>query len=150
MKLEEAKEILNSIDVIDLRETHDVTEETYNLAIETVLQELEHLQKENEELKEHNRKYLEAEIFSAKQIKEFEKQRNEHYIHKDKIREKIELLENDNKLDAESVKKYEEMRRNTQDSFYRNSYQKSIHELNTKRSMRKIFISILENLLKEE
>lgn len=48
------------------------------------------LQKENEELKEHNRKYLEAEIFSAKQIKEIEKQRNEHYIHKDKIREKIE------------------------------------------------------------
>ena len=51
MNLEEAKEILNSIDVIDLRETHDVTEDTYNLAIETVLQELEHLQKENEELK---------------------------------------------------------------------------------------------------
>ena len=51
MNLEEAIEILNSIDVIDLRETHDVTEDTYNLAIETVLQELEHLQKENEELK---------------------------------------------------------------------------------------------------
>ena len=54
MKLEEAKEILNSIDVIDLRETHDVTEETYNLAIETILQELDNLQKENEELRKGN------------------------------------------------------------------------------------------------
>lgn len=52
------------------------------LSIYTVLQEIEHLQKENEELKEHNRKYLEAEIFSAKQLKEIEKQRKEHYIDK--------------------------------------------------------------------
>lgn len=54
MKLEEAKEILNSIDVIDLRETHDVTEETYNLAIETVLQEIETLQRTTAELQKEN------------------------------------------------------------------------------------------------
>lgn len=95
MELEEAKERVNKIK----GNWHDLLHEKYCYfeddveALETVLQELEHLQKENEELKEHNRKYLEAEIFSAKQIKEIEKQRNDHYIHKDKIREKIEKLE---------------------------------------------------------
>ena len=81
MNLEEAKEILNSIDVIDLRETHDVTEDTYNLAIETVLQELEHLQKENEELKS-----IDLTTVHIKGVcDEKERWRN-------KIREKIKML----------------------------------------------------------
>lgn len=46
--------------------------------VDFLIENLEHLQKENEELKEHNRKYLEAEIFSANQIKNFEKQVKQH------------------------------------------------------------------------
>ena len=94
MKLEEAKKRVNKIK----ENWHDLLHEKYcyieddEEAIETVLQELDHLQKENEELKEHNRKYIDGEIFSAKQIKNFEKQLKQHYIHKDKIREKIEQL----------------------------------------------------------
>lgn len=48
MELKEAVTILKSIDVSDLRELCDVTEETYDEAICEVLDKLEELQKENE------------------------------------------------------------------------------------------------------
>lgn len=151
MKLEEAKEYLrNLIKNDDTMDEVKALSYFYGVeAIETVLQEIEHLQKENcgkdclIETLDHNEKVKDEYIKHLE-----DKIRNN--ISKDKIREKIEKLNADNEQDTEIVKRYEEMRRNSQDSFYRNSYQKSIHELNTKRSMRKIFISILQELLKEE
>ena len=88
MVLKEAKEILENIDVIDLKETHDVTDETYNTAIETILQELDRLQKENEILE--SCKYVDSlEIIRAKR-EECERWRG-------KIREKIkEIYEDEN------------------------------------------------------
>ena len=92
MKLEEAientKKRIKSWESIAEIGKHTLCKEEYensqNICEEQkiLIEEIEHLQKENEELKEHNRKYLEAEIFSAKQLKEIEKQRKEHYIDK--------------------------------------------------------------------
>ena len=133
-------------------------------AISTVLQEIEHLQKENEKLISYKTTLLMEDLAEANRLYDEEnkrcmmfaienndlKEKLSNSISKDKIREKIELLEADNEQDTESVKRYEEMRRNTQDSFYKKSYQTSIHELNTKRGMRKMFINILQDLQKEE
>jgi hypothetical protein len=55
------------------------------VAIETVLQALEELQKENE-------KYRSGELLTANQVKSFEETTKKYYIHKDKIKEKIEEI----------------------------------------------------------
>lgn len=57
----------------------------------------------------------------------------------------IEKLEKDNEQDTESVKRYEKMRRNCKDdSFYKKSYQTSIHKLNARRSLRSDILKILK------
>lgn len=55
-------------------------------------------------------------------------------------------LKQDNKLDAEEVKRLETIRRNTTSKFYKSSYQKKIHVLNARRELRK---EILEFIRKE-
>lgn len=57
-------------------------------AIDRVLQELDNLQKENE-------KYISGELMTRNQAKHFEEINKKYYIHKDKIREKIEKLKNE-------------------------------------------------------
>lgn len=51
MKLKEAVTMLKTIDVCDLRELCDVTDEMYDEAISMVLERLEKLKKENKKLK---------------------------------------------------------------------------------------------------
>ena len=57
MRLKEAVTILKTIDVCDLRELCDVTEETYDEAICVVLDKIEKLKKENKRLKTRIEEY---------------------------------------------------------------------------------------------
>jgi hypothetical protein len=104
MELKEAVTILKTIDVSDLRELCDVTEETYDEAICEVLDKLEELQKENELARksliensniadERNNLLVEVQKLK-KENEEYSKQLDleyvdENYISKDKIKEKI-------------------------------------------------------------
>ena len=63
-----------------------------------------------------------------------------------KITKIINKLNEDNNNDQIEVKKYEEMRRHCTNNFYKDSYQKSIHELNSKRQVRNEIISFINNL----
>lgn len=57
----------------------------------------------------------------------------------------IDKLEKDNGQDTESVKRFEEMRRSCKDdSFYKKSYQTSIHKLNARRGIRSEILEILK------
>lgn len=56
----------------------------------------------------------------------------------------IEKLEKDNIRDTESVKRYEEMRRNCTNEFYLKSYQTTIHKLNAKREVRSAILSMIK------
>lgn len=101
MELEKAKEILVNVmadEVIgaycnEIQKTVDCSKNCENedcflqQAIDTVLQELDRLQKENE-------KYISGELMTRNQAKHFEEITNKHYIHKNKIREKIEKIKN--------------------------------------------------------
>lgn len=92
------------------------------------------------------REYIEQ---LEKEVEEVTIQRNElATILSDKEDDKqklMEKLEKDNEQDTESVKRFEEMRRNCQaDSFYKKSYQTSIHKLNARRSLRSNILEILK------
>lgn len=87
MKLEEVIERLkDDVKYADLR---DIVDDDCTICftedVETVLQEIEHLQKENE-------KYISGELMTRNQAKHFEEINKKCYIHKDKIREKIEEI----------------------------------------------------------
>ncbi len=60
------------------------------------------------------------------------------------IIELIEILKQNNKKDKCSVQRYEKMRRNCEDEFYKKSYQTSIHKLNAKREVRKNILELLD------
>jgi len=127
MKLEKAIERLSefanmgSLDgrILGITENqyHDIKE-----SINTALQHIKHLQKENE-------KYISGELMTRNQAKHFEEINKKYYIHKDKIREKIEELE-------ENLKDFEQT-----DNTGRFSREKS-RDYDKK--------EVLENLLKEE
>lgn len=53
-------------------------------------------------------------------------------------------LKEDNKSDAEEVKRLETIRRNTTSEYYKSSYQKTIHVLNARRELRKEILEFLE------
>lgn len=53
-------------------------------------------------------------------------------------------LKQDNKSDAEEVKRLEILRRNTTSEFYRLSYQKTIHVLNARRELRREILEYLK------
>lgn len=53
-------------------------------------------------------------------------------------------LKQDNKSDAEEVKRLETLRRNTTSEYYKLSYQKTIHVLNARRELRKEILEYLE------
>lgn len=60
-------------------------------------------------------------------------------------KEKLEqMLTKNNERDRESVQRFEEMRRDIKDSFYKRSYQTSIHKLNAKREVRKSILDFLK------
>ena len=63
-----------------------------------------------------------------------------------KLKQLIIKLKQDNKSDAEEVKRLETIRRNTTSEYYKSSYQKTIHVLNARRELRK---EILEFIGKE-
>lgn len=67
--------------------------EALNNAIKNGL-ENEKLLQENKELKEHLQKYYNGELFTAKQLKNIEENQRKYFIHKSKLKEKIEELEN--------------------------------------------------------
>lgn len=85
MELKEAVTILKTIDVCDLRELCDVTEEMYDEAICEVLEALEELQKENEKLREDSS--LDEANIRADAMLAWDK----HW--QNKIKDKIEELE---------------------------------------------------------
>lgn len=67
------------------------------------------------------------------------------------IEDEIKQLEQDNNKDTEDVKYYELKRRNTdENSYYRKSYQTTIHQLNARRVLRQTIIAKLKNILKGE
>ena len=68
-------------------------------------------------------------------------------ISKEKIKDTIEELSKINIENKESVKRFEEMRRNTTDDFYKKSYQTSIHKLNAQIGTREYIINKLEELI---
>lgn len=90
MDLKEAKKLLFEMKNNCLIATKYEDELRYRKAeaIETILQELDNLQKENE-------KYISGELMTRNQAKHFEEINKKYYIHKDKIREKIEKLKNE-------------------------------------------------------
>ena len=51
---------------------------------------IENLIKEYKELKEHLQKYYNGELFTAKQLKSIEENQKKYFIHKSKVKEKIE------------------------------------------------------------
>lgn len=116
-------------------------------SIQIALNLIEKQAKENEELTrliEHKNGYtkaLEKDLFENC---------NNCVISKQKVKEIILYLENINVENNESVKRFEKMRRNANDDFYKDSYQKSIHRLNAKIETRKSIIEILQDLLKGE
>lgn len=57
-------------------------------------------------------------------------------------------LKQDNKSDAEEVKRLEILRRNTTSEFYRLSYQKTIHVLNARRELRREILEYLKEMNK--
>lgn len=109
MELEEAKERLkdlyksNSETISVLKINNSDVKTAYkkeNEAIDTVIAELHAMQnlldEKNEEidrLQKENEKYISGELMTRNQAKHFEEITNKHYIHKNKIREKIEELE---------------------------------------------------------
>lgn len=106
MELEEAKGRLKHLykenkDTLVVFSTTSKVKEDYlkeNEAIETILQELDRLQKENE-------KYISGELMTRNQTKHFEEITNKHYIHKNKIREKIEEYREQYKSESEQYVK---------------------------------------------
>lgn len=74
---------------------------------------VEKQQKEIERLKEYLIQYHDGKLFTSNQLKRIEKEQNKYYIHKDKIREKIEeyagLKEIDIKAYDEQVKPLKEL-----------------------------------------
>ncbi len=56
----------------------------------------------------------------------------------------IDILERNNERDKYSVQRFEEMRRNCKEEFYKKSYQIQIHKLNAKREVRKSILELLE------
>ena len=73
--------------------------------IEILLNLLEKQQKEIEKLKEHLNQYYDGKLFTSNQLRRIEKEHNKYYIHKDKIREKIEEYAGLKEID---IKAYDE------------------------------------------
>lgn len=93
-------------------ELYQLAEKEFNnyLTIEEIIDKQ---QKEIERLKEHLNQYYDGKLFTSNQLKRIEKEQNKYYIHKDKIREKIEeyagLKEIDIKAYDEQVRPLEEL-----------------------------------------
>ena len=103
--IEVAKEIVDkkygSIMVFEIRD------------MEKILNLLDKQQKEIERLKEHLNQYYDGKLFTSNQLRRIEKEQSKYYIHKDKIREKIEeyagLKEIDIKAYDEQVRPLKEL-----------------------------------------
>ena len=65
------------------------------------LQAIENLIQENKELKEHLQKYYNGELYTAKQLKNIEKNQRKYFIHKSKVKELGEKVHN--KLDNNAI-----------------------------------------------
>ena len=74
-----------------------------------ILNLLEKQQKEIERLKEHLNQYYDGKLFTSNQLKRIEKEQNKYYIHKDKIREKIEEIEDSLKEDCIALHEFQRL-----------------------------------------
>lgn len=74
-----------------------------------ILQLLEKQQKEIERLKEYLTQYHDGKLFTSNQLKRIEKEQNKYYIHKDKIREKIEEIEDSLKEDCIALHEFQRL-----------------------------------------
>ena len=83
-------------------------------------------------------------------IKKIQQYINKNYVPIQKVEEMIDDLAKINIEDNESVKRFETMRRNTADIFYKKSYQNSINKLNAQIETRKHIINSLQELIKKE
>lgn len=83
-------------------------------------------------------------------IKKIQQYINKNYVPIQKVKEMIDELAKINIEDNESVKRFETMRRNTTDIFYKKSYQNSINKLNAQIETRKHIINDLQELIKKE
>lgn len=72
---------------------------------EFLLKLVEKQQKEIERLKEYLNQYYDGKLFTSNQLRRIEKEHNKYYIHKDKIREKIEEYAGLKEID---IKAYDE------------------------------------------
>lgn len=73
--------------------------------VEIILNLLKKQQKEIERLKEYLNQYYDGKLFTSNQLRRIEKEHNKYYIHKDKIREKIEEYAGLKEID---IKAYDE------------------------------------------
>lgn len=135
-----------------------------------LLRENQKLQDENEKLKDYRRRFVDV---TDNELKEanyyfmykytFRGDELAQYINillkavnnsipKQKIQDITEELIKNNTEDNESVKRFEEMRRNLapNNDFYKKSYQTSIHKLNAEIVTRKHIINVLQDLLEEK
>lgn len=101
MDIEEDIRILN--EAIKKANTEDVDMndcfETKELeAIEHILVEREVDKKKIAEIEGHQEKFYNGELYTAKQLKQIEKNQNKYFINKQKVKDKIEELKNNLKF----------------------------------------------------
>lgn len=105
MKLEEAIRILIwSQSQMRLGNLPDYSQNVYQ-SIETILQEIEHLQKENGKLTRARKWFVEHTVGQIATPEMLRKILADEYIHKDKIREKIKRLEEEEKAELSEFEK---------------------------------------------
>lgn len=69
-----------------------------NIAIEHILVEREVDKKKIAEIEGHQEKFYNGELYTAKQLKQIEKNQNKYFINKQKVKDKIEELKNNLKF----------------------------------------------------
>ena len=91
--MEYTEEVNKAIEAMKDKLDNDENSWFYYDEIETIFDLLEKQQKEIERLKEYLTQYHDGKLFTSNQLKRIEREQNKYYIHKDKIREKIEDIE---------------------------------------------------------
>ena len=109
------RQIINFLEEYKNKEYLDVVKEKVYANEESRRKDeiIDKQQKEIERLKEYLTQYHDGKLFTSNQLKRIEKEHNKYYIHKDKIREKIEeyaeLKEIDIKAYDEQVRPLKEL-----------------------------------------
>lgn len=91
--MEYTEEMKKAIEAMKNKLDNDENSWFYEDEMETIFDLLEKQNKEIEKLKEHLNQYYDGKLFTSNQLKRIEREQNKSFIHKDKIREKIEDIE---------------------------------------------------------